>query len=267
MERKKRSTLGVCEQFFATRTRILDKKRQFFKGLPMKKHLLILAAIILAVLAAVAFYFQDTLIKYIYFIEALLEKREVFRDFVISLGPLGPVAFILIQALQVVFSPIPGEATGLVGGFIFGKWLGLFYSTIGLGLGSFAAFLIARQFRKVIERWLQRSEAYWKFEGLLEHQGLFVCFFLFVFPGFPKDFLCYLLGLTRMPWQVFVFISSIGRIPGTLMLSWQGAEIYNGNLAGFTVLLLVSAAVAGPAWYYREKIYAWVEKKTVESQN
>ena len=193
---------------------------------------------------------------------ALLEKREVIRDFVLSLGPFGPVGFILLQALQVVLSPIPGEATGVVGGFIFGKWLGLLYSTVGLGLGSIMAFSISRRFRRFIEPWLQKSEWYWKLEGLLEHQGIFICFFLYVFPGFPKDFLCYFLGLTRMPWQIFLFIATVGRIPGTLMLSWQGAEIYNGNWTGFISILLITLLVAAPAWYYREKIYAWVESKT-----
>ncbi len=182
----------------------------------------------------------------------------------LSLGPFGPLGFILLQALQVVLSPIPGEATGVVGGFIFGKWLGLIYSTIGLGLGSFIAFSISRHFRRYVEGWLKKSEWYWKLEGLLEHQGIFICFFLYVFPGFPKDFLCYFLGLTRMPWQVFVFISTVGRIPGTLMLSWQGAEIYNGNWAGFISILVVTLIVAGPAWYFRERIYAWVEAKTKE---
>jgi len=34
--------------------------------------------------------------------------------------------------LQVIpISPIPGEATGILGGFLFGQWLGLLYSTIG----------------------------------------------------------------------------------------------------------------------------------------
>ncbi len=194
----------------------------------------------------------------------ILEKREIIRDFVLSLGPYGPIGFILLQALQVVLSPIPGEATGVVGGFLFGKWLGLFYSTVGLSLGSILAFSIARHFRRFVEPWLQKSPWYWKLEGLLEHQGIFICFFLYVFPGFPKDFLCYFLGLTRMPWQVFVFISTVGRIPGTLMLSWQGAEIYNGNWAGFVSILVITLVVAAPAWYYREKIYAWVEAKIRE---
>ncbi len=230
----------------------------------MKKKIFLTALAIGLIFILLSFHLQDQLINGFHFLEDLMEKRDQLRNFVLSLGPFGPLGFIFLQMLQVVLSPIPGEATGFLGGFIFGKWLGLIYSTIGLSLGSFLAFFISRQFRRFIQPWLQKSELYWKFEGLLEHQGIFVCFFLYVFPGFPKDFLCYLLGLTRMPWQVFVFISSVGRIPGTIMLSWQGAELYEGNFQGFILLLLFSAAVAGPAWYYRDKIYEWVEKWTVE---
>ena len=229
----------------------------------MKRSSLLIASAATVIVIFILFNIQDELVRGFHYLEDLLEKREHLRSFVLSLGPYGPLGFILLQVLQVVLSPIPGEATGFLGGFLFGKWLGLFYSTIGLSLGSFLAFFISRQFRRLVQPWLQKSELYWKFEGLLERQGIFVCFFLYVFPGFPKDFLCYLLGLTRMPWQIFLFISSVGRIPGTIMLSWQGAEIYEGNFTGFLVLLLFSAAVAGPAWYYRDQLYNWVEKKTM----
>ncbi len=222
-------------------------------------------ALAAALILLISFDFQEDIIRGFHVLEDLMEKRDHLRAFVLSLGPYGPLGFILLQVLQVILSPIPGEATGFLGGFLFGKWLGLIYSTIGLSLGSFLAFFISRQFRRLVQPWLQKSEMYWKFEGLLERQGIFVCFFLYVFPGFPKDFLCYLLGLTRMPWQIFLFISSVGRIPGTILLSWQGAEIYEGNFTGFILLLLFSAAVAGPAWYYRDQLYNWVEKKTMEN--
>ncbi len=51
-------------------------------------------------------------------------------------GGLAPVIFIVLQALQVIIAPIPGEITGILGGYLFGEWLGLVYSTLGLTLGS-----------------------------------------------------------------------------------------------------------------------------------
>jgi uncharacterized membrane protein YdjX (TVP38/TMEM64 family) len=109
-----------------------------------------------------------------------------------------------------------------------------------------------------------RSVLYERFETLVEHQGVFLCFLLIVLPGFPKDFLCYLLGLSRMHWAVFCFIASVGRIPGTIMLSWQGAAIYDGNIVGLAVMFVLIVAVLLPAWIVREKLYEWLDQHRLE---
>src|SRR5206468_9226443 len=59
-------------------------------------------------------------------------------------GLLAPVVFIGLQGLQVVIAPIPGQLTAILGGYLFGQWAGLLYSTIGLTLGSVAAFGLGR---------------------------------------------------------------------------------------------------------------------------
>ena len=51
------------------------------------------------------------------------------------MGNLGPVIFILLQALQVIVAPIPGEVTGVLGGFLFGEWYGLLYSLVAQAAG------------------------------------------------------------------------------------------------------------------------------------
>ena len=58
--------------------------------------------------------------------------KETLREW----GILAPVLFMVLQALQVIISPIPGEATGFLGGYPFGEWLGLLYSRGHLGLGA-----------------------------------------------------------------------------------------------------------------------------------
>ncbi|NDY43642.1 TVP38/TMEM64 family protein, partial [Dissulfurirhabdus thermomarina] len=182
--------------------------------------------------------------------------RAAVKDF----GPLAPLAFMALQVVQIVVSPLPGELTGLLGGALFGVLPGLAYSTVGLGLGSAAAFFLSRQFRRLIRPWLVRSELYRRLAYLLDHQGLFVIWVFYLLPGFPKDFLCYLLGLSRMPWQVFVVVATVGRIPGTLMLTLQGAKIYEGDWKGLAVVLGITLALSLPAWIWRESIYRWVER-------
>jgi uncharacterized membrane protein YdjX (TVP38/TMEM64 family) len=89
-----------------------------------------------------------------YYKEAYLGFRDLVRFFssrtrvsvfVSSFGPFAPLVFMGIQFLQVLFAPIPGELTGFIGGFLFGTGAGFIYSTIGLTLGSWVAFLIARR--------------------------------------------------------------------------------------------------------------------------
>src|SRR6266403_4727477 len=58
-------------------------------------------------------------------------RRRRLARFLGSFGPYSAAVFILLQALQVVISPSPGELTGMVGGYIYGVKFGFLYSTFG----------------------------------------------------------------------------------------------------------------------------------------
>lgn len=188
----------------------------------------------------------------------LLDDREKMRAFLRSRGPAAPLTFILTQILQVVFAPIPGEATGFIGGYLFGAPLGMLYSTIGLTIGSMLAFFLGRWLEVKFVARVVRKETIEKFDFLMEHQGALIAFFLFVLPGFPKDYLCFILGLSPMSWKLFFLLCTVGRLPGTLILTLQGAKVYEGNylmtglLLGFCLLLALSL------YYYREPLYRWL---------
>src|SRR5439155_18132132 len=76
--------------------------------------------------------------------ENFFTTRGRISEFLTSHGPYSPVFFILLQALQVVILPIPGDLIGIVGGYIYGVPFGFFFSTLGLALGSTIAFELAR---------------------------------------------------------------------------------------------------------------------------
>ena len=60
----------------------------------------------------------------------ILSDREQIKNSISSFGAGAPVVFILIQILQVLFAPVPGEATGFIGGFLFGTVKGFLFSII-----------------------------------------------------------------------------------------------------------------------------------------
>lgn len=186
--------------------------------------------------------------------------RERIKQLLNTVGPLAPVIFITVQTLQVVFAPIPGEATGFIGGFLFGVPLGMLYSTIGLTLGSTLAFLLGRWLEVHFVARVVKPETLKRFDFLMEHQGALVAFFFFIVPGFPKDYLCFILGLSQMPLKLFLVLSTVGRLPGTLMLTLQGAKVYEGDYLFSAILIALCLALGGALYYYREPLYKWLER-------
>lgn len=176
------------------------------------------------------------------------------RLFIASFGPYAAVVFVLLQALQVVFAPIPGEVTGFVGGFLFGNMMGGVLSTIGLTLGSVLAFMIARVFGlKIVERVVKKSYIH-KFNDFATHKGLYISYILFLIPGFPKDSLCYLLGLTHMKFLDFFLMALLGRLPGTIILTFQGTAVKDAHYTAFIILLIGSAVLTVLLYFGRNKI-------------
>lgn len=159
-----------------------------------------------------------------------------------------------IQALQVAASPIPGDVTGFLGGYVFGQRLGFLYSTIGLTAGSLLAFWIGRVLGAPFVRRLLSAAAWTRLGFIVETGGIIVCLVIFLLPGVPKDIACYLFGMSPMPFWVFAITSTLGRMPGTWVLSAQGAKTAAGEYLQLALLTAAAVAVALPLYYYRRRI-------------
>lgn len=184
----------------------------------------------------------------IYTDHALLHER------LRALGWLAPAAFILIQAVQVVVSPIPGEATGFLGGYLFGLRLGFIYSTIGLVLGTMGAFGVGRWLGAPVMARYVPARVVDRFGFLLKAEGAVLAFVIYLIPGFPKDIVSYVFGMSPMPAWIFLLVSTLGRIPGTWVLSAEGARTATGQYIQLALLTALAAAVAMPLYFYRHAI-------------
>ena len=195
----------------------------------------------------------------------LFQDRHQLKVVLRSYGPYSPLVFILLQIIQVVIAPIPGEAIEFLGGYVFGVWGGMLYSMIGLILGSWFAFSIARIFEKrAVEKFVS-PELRRQFDYLIGHEGVILSFLLFLIPGFPKDALCYILGLTPMHWGIFLIISTLGRIPGTLLATLQGAKAFDQQYVTLLILLVISALIILVFYIYHENIHQWIKKRSKAS--
>jgi uncharacterized membrane protein YdjX (TVP38/TMEM64 family) len=188
------------------------------------------------------------------------EDRHKLLNFIKSY-PHDELIFILIQIVQVVAAPIPGELTGIIGGVLYGPFWGTVYSTIGLTLGSWIAFMLARFFGEPLLEKVVKKEVFEKFEHFMEHKGLLVAFLLFLIPGFPKDYLCYIMGVSLIPTGTFIVISTAGRLFGTIMLSVMGAFAGNGQYTFLTVILVLCVIIFIVAYYYHDKLIEILKRR------
>ena len=199
---------------------------------------------------------------YVFFVD-----KEKAISYINSFHPYDEVIFILLQVIQVIAAPIPGEVMGLIGGYLYGSVLGTIYSMVGITIGSWIAFVLARDFGRPLVEKTVRPSMIEKYDDFLKHHGLFVSFLLFLIPGFPKDCLCYIIGLSHMRTWHFLVISTVGRLLGTILLSVSGSCARNNQYTALFIIAGVSCSFILVAYFFRDKWFAMVQRKDEISKN
>ena len=226
----------------------------------------ILALLVLVLFFLIFYAYQEGAWKEIFAYYRFFFDYNKLRSFILSFGPFAAVAFISLQILQVVFAPVPGEITGFVGGLLFGNINGTIYSTIGLTIGSLCAFTISRVFGMRFVEKVVKQDYIDKFNFFVTHKGLNISFILFIIPGFPKDSLCYLLGLTHIKKFDFILMNVFGRLPGTMMLTMQGTALHGRDYQMFFILLFASIILTFALYLARNvmiKAFMYIFQKIV----
>jgi uncharacterized membrane protein YdjX (TVP38/TMEM64 family) len=185
---------------------------------------------------------------------ALLTDPAVARAYVRSFGVWAPVALIVLQALQIVLAPIPGQVLGAAAGYLFGPWWGTLYNMIGITIGSTAAFWLSRRFgRAYVERMID-VDALATFDAFVERRGLLTLFVLFLLPGLPDDALCFVGGLTPIPLRKLVLVAIVGRAPAFFLVNVLGDLIATGDTETAIGLFVLFTVLSTIGYVNRDRI-------------
>ena len=147
----------------------------------------------------------------------LLTGPELLVDRIKSYGIIGPIIFLFIQIVQVVFPVIPGGASCLAGTLAFGPIEGFIYNYIGLTLGSVFAYMLSRNFGLPLIKKLFKEETINKYLKYIRTKKFETVFFWgILLPGAPDDLLCYIAGISNLTFRKFLIIILLGK-PLTLI--------------------------------------------------
>lgn len=178
------------------------------------------------------------------------------RQFVESFGVAAPLAFVALQAGQVILAPIPGQALGFASGWLFGALWGTAYSLTGALIGSYVALRLARSYgRPFVERAIDAS-ALDRFDDFSTNNGYLVLFVVFLIPGLPDDVICFVAGTTELDVKRMTAVSVIGRVPGYYLTNLAGASVASQRYFEAGVIAVVLAALSLAVYLRREALLA-----------
>lgn len=190
------------------------------------------------------------------------EGRQGLEKLVDENFMLGLSVYLLLQVLQVVVALIPGGVIQILGGVLFGKFMGTFWCVLGILLGTIVVFMTVRKFgMPVVEAFIDQKGIK-RFEFLNNSKKLeLVVFILFLIPGVPKDVLTYIAPLTKIKPMNFFILSMLGRLPAIILSTVFGATLSEGNIFEALIVFAVVAVAGILGILYSDKAIASIKQK------
>ncbi|MCE2969411.1 MAG: FAD-dependent oxidoreductase, partial [Burkholderiales bacterium] len=226
-------------------------------------------ALLVLIAAAIAAFFALGLQRYLS-LEFFQQQRAAIDAFYAA-HPVQTMAAYLLIYVAVAALSLPGAAVmTLVGGALFGFWVGLVLVSFASSIGATLAFLAARL---VLRDWVQGKfgDKLAPINAGIEREGAFYLFALRLVPLFPFFIVNLLMGLTKLRTATFYWVSQLGMLAGTAVYVYAGTQLgqfkISGGLIFAFVLLGIFPLIAKRVLdaLKARKIYArWADKKPAE---
>jgi uncharacterized membrane protein YdjX (TVP38/TMEM64 family) len=177
------------------------------------------------------------------------------RNWVQQAGPLAPLAFFLLNVIQIVAAPIPGYPVQVLGGILFGFIPGAIYTVGGMVAGGVLAAWLGRRLGRpwLAERLGAETLDEWARIGHINSFWTWWIILLIPLGDIPYFFA----GLSRIPLSRFALAILASRGPFTVLIVWAGDRVTHLPLAWIALLMGVIGLVVLAGFSQRERIERW----------
>ncbi len=159
---------------------------------------------------------------------------QALEEWVAALGVWGPVVFVVLYVVAVVFV-FPASPLTLAAGALFGLAGGIAVASVGSTTGAALAFLVARYLaRDRVAKWVECYPRFAAIDRAVGAGGWKIVAMLRLSPAVPFNLQNYLYGLTRIRFWPCVLTSWVAMLPGTFLyvylghVGWAGLEASAG---------------------------------------
>lgn len=179
----------------------------------------------------------------------------VLRAWIEPLGLFAPLAFFLLNMLQIVVAPIPGYPVQVLGGILFGFMPGSIYTVGGMVAGGTMAAWLGRRLGRP---WLQNRLGtetldYW---SNMAHIDSFWTWWLILLVPLG-DVPYFLAGLGRIRLSTFALAILTSRGPFTVLIVWSGDRVIDLPVSWIALLIAVVGLIVIIGFSQTERLEAW----------
>lgn len=165
---------------------------------------------------------------------------------ILQSGTLGYGLYIALFILATVCL-MPGSVLVLVGGMVFGPWLGTLLSLVAATLASAASFLLARALgRTLLLNYVGHTATFQAIERGIARNGIDFLILTRLIPLFPYNIQNYAYGLTAIPFWSYTLISALTTLPGIFIYTFMASEL---AADGITLAFVLKLSLAGLALF------------------
>ena len=173
----------------------------------------------------------------------------------------GALVLLGSQVLQILITVIPGQPIQFACGYLFSPIVALLISIAGSVIGSTIAFYMAKILgRDAVEILAGNSKAMQYLDKLDSRNGYFALFLMYLIPGFPKDPLSYIAGLSEMKYFPYILISTLARIPGMLGSLLIGHFSYLKSYTAIAIVVIIVLAITILCAKKKDAILEWGDR-------
>lgn len=192
---------------------------------------------------------------------SIFNSQESLQAYIDSFGAKAPIIFIIIQIVQVIISPIPGNITTLAGGALFGFWPAFLYSSIAVILGSIAAFTIARYLgHPLVVRFIGQHSTD-KYLSVIHAKGKVVLATMFLMPFFPDDIICFIAGISGVSYFFFIITVILTRPWGLLFSAFIGSGALTLSIWSWLCIGIFTTFIFYLSFHYANHIESFFIKR------
>jgi uncharacterized membrane protein YdjX (TVP38/TMEM64 family) len=145
-------------------------------------------------------------------------------DWIDGIGNWGPVAIVALMVLH-SFIPFPAELVALCAGAVFGTLFGSALIWTGAMIGASLSFWLARLLGRAAIEWLLPVRHRRMLGDWADDQGALTLLVSRFIPVIAFNLINYAAGLTRVSWWTFIWTTSIGILPLTVLMAYLGARM------------------------------------------